>query len=69
MTSVCVIVEVLLVVLGREDKIGFSMFSRKLADLSNEADAYDPRCPVTYNGLSGLLEDRSNLLDADIASA
>jgi len=52
--------------LGREDRIGFSMLSRKLPDLSNEAAMWDPRCPG-YNGLSGLLEDGSNLLDVAIA--
>ncbi|PNX64169.1 hypothetical protein L195_g053879 [Trifolium pratense] len=52
--------------LGREDKIGFSVHSRKLHDLSNEAAMLDPRCAV-YNGLFGLLEDGSNLLDVAIA--
>lgn len=64
-TSPCAIVELLLDMLGRADKIGFSMFSWKLADLSNKAAVYDPRC--TYNFLSGLPEDMSNLLDAAIA--
>ncbi|GJV21162.1 hypothetical protein Tco_1370182 [Tanacetum coccineum] len=36
-TPVCVTVEVLLDMLGRDDKIGFSMFSRKLDYLSSEA--------------------------------
>jgi hypothetical protein len=52
--------------LGREDRIGFSVHSRKLPDLSNEAAMLDPRCTV-YSGLSGLLEDGSNLLDVAIA--
>lgn len=52
--------------LGREDKIGFSMHSRKLPGLSNEAAMWDPRCAV-YSGLSGLLEDESNLLVVVIA--
>lgn len=51
---------------GREDRIGFSMLSRKLPDLSIEAATWDPRCPV-YKGLSGLVEDTSNLVDAAIA--
>ncbi|GJZ41829.1 hypothetical protein Tco_0588715 [Tanacetum coccineum] len=36
-TPICVTVEVLLDMLGRDDKIGFSMFSRKLDYLSSKA--------------------------------
>jgi hypothetical protein len=43
-----------------------SVHSRKLPDLSNEAAMLDPRCAV-YSGLSGLLEDGSNVLDAAIS--
>lgn len=54
--------------LGRDDKIGFSMFSRKLFDLSIEADVWDPRLLELYNGLIGLLlDERSNLPDDAIA--
>lgn len=44
------------------------MFSRKLFDLSIEADVWDPRLLELYNGLIGLLlDERSNLLDDAIA--
>lgn len=54
--------------LGREDRIGFSMFSRKLVDLSIDGAVWDPRFPEVNNGLLGLLlDERSNLPDDAIA--
>lgn len=67
-TSPWAIAVVLLDMFGSEDKIGFSMLSRKLPGLSNEAAMWDPRCPLVYNGLSGLPEESSNLLEVAIAS-
>lgn len=65
-TSPCVAEELVRDMLGRDDRIGFSILSRKLPDLSSEAAIWVPRCPA-YDGLSGLPEDTSNLLDVAIA--